>query len=482
MAGIVSFGAYIPKYRIDRKLIYKSMGWLNPATYMPGEKAVVNFDEDSVTMAVAAAMDCLSGLDRKSLDAVLFASTTAPYIERQSAEIIATAISARADIRSADFTNAGKSGTTALLSALDAVGAGSAGSVLVCGADTRTGKAGSAQEEIFGDAAAAVMVGCEAPVAEFIGAFSLSYDFPDHWRGAGEKYDHQWEDRFIRDEGYTRFIPEAFQGLLQKCGLQPGQIQKFTYPCLYAGDFKKIAKILGLNPEQIVEPLLGQVGFTGAADPLLHLVKALEEAKAGDYIAVAGFGNGAEAILFQATDRLDSLKAGRRGVAGHLVARRPLESYEKMITWRGLLPVEKGIRGEVSASTALSALWRERDQILGLVGSQCRACGSPHYPAQRICADPDCGAVDQMTPWPFADKKGSLFTFTGDNLAFSLNPPAVYGMVDFEGGGRFWFDITDVDLEQVQVDMPVEMSFRRKYVDDKFGIHGYFWKAVPVMR
>ena len=53
--------------------------------------------------------------------------------------------------------------------------------------------------------------------------------------------------------------------------------------------------------------------------------------------------------------------------------------------------------------------------------------------------------------------------------------------MDFEGGGRYWFDLTDADLNDLKVDMPVEMSFRKKYVDEKFGIHGYFWKAVPVL-
>lgn len=124
MAGIVLYGCYIPRYRIDRRLIYKAMGWLNPATFLPGEKAVADFDEDSLTMAVAAATDCLGDIDRNKIDAVYFATSTAPYTERQGAEIIATAIDARSDIRSADFSDTPKAGTTALLSALDAVRAG----------------------------------------------------------------------------------------------------------------------------------------------------------------------------------------------------------------------------------------------------------------------------------------------------------------------------------------------------------------------
>ena len=152
-----------------------------------------------------------------------------------------------------------------------------------------------------------------------------------------------------------------------------------------------------------------------------------------------------------------------------------------MAAFRNLLKTEKGIRGENVAFTAFSTLWKNRKEVLGLVGSSCKACGTPQYPVQRICVKPDCGAMDEMVPYRFSDRKGILFTYTGDNLAFSPDPPAIYGFVDFEGGGRFWFDVTDVDLEEAKVGMPVEMSFRKKYVDEKFGIHGYFWKAVPAV-
>ena len=169
MAGVVSYGAYIPKYRIDRRLVYKAMGWLNPATYMPGEKAVANYDEDSLTMAVAAGADCVTGIDRSGINAVFFATATPPFAERQNAEIIATALDTQSEIRTADFTDSLKAGTTAMLSAVDAVKAGSAKNVLVCASDYRTGKAGSAQEEIFGDGAAAILIGRDDGIARLCG-------------------------------------------------------------------------------------------------------------------------------------------------------------------------------------------------------------------------------------------------------------------------------------------------------------------------
>ena len=187
----------------------------------------------------------------------------------------------------------------------------------------------------------------------------------------------------------------------------------------------------------MVEPLLGTVGYAGAADPMIHLIKALEESEPGQRVLTVGYGSGAEAVMFETTDRLAELKANRRGVSGNLSVKRELASYEKMIAWRGLLPLEKGIRGEIVAFTAVSDLWRNRRQILGLCGSRCKACGLPQYPIQRVCANPECGAIDQNEIYRFADKRGTLFTYTGDNLAYSPNPPAIYGIVEFDGGGRF---------------------------------------------
>jgi len=481
MAGIVSYGAYIPRYRIERKVIYGAMGWLNPATYLPGEKAVANYDEDSLTMAVAAGMDCLGSIDRGAIDASYFATTTAPYVERQGAQIISTALDLPTKIRTADFTDSVKAGTAALLSALDAADAGGLGNVMVCAADCRTGKAGSAQEEIFGDAAAALLIGNQQLIAEFIGSNSVSYDFVDHWRESGMNFDRQWEDRFIRDVGYKKFIIEAITGMLEKCGVEINEISKVVYPCLYAGDYKGIARKLGLEPSQVQEPMLTNVGFTGTSNPILLLIAALEDAKPGDKIAVASFGNGSDALLFKVTDAIETIKEKRRGVKRNLALRRELKSYEKMATFRGLIPVEKGIRGETVPFPSLSELWRSRTQVLGLCGSRCKVCGTPQFPAQKICVNPECGASGQMEKYRFSDKRGILLAYTGDNLAYSPNPPACYGIVDFEGGGRFWFDITDTDLESVKVGMEVEMSFRRKFVDEKFGVISYFWKAVPAL-
>ncbi|MFW6113585.1 MAG: short-chain dehydrogenase, partial [Actinomycetota bacterium] len=233
MVGICSIGGYVPRYRLNRMIVYGAMGWLAPAniTNARGEKAVANFDEDSITMAVEAGMDCLRGHDRKDLQGVYLATTTAPYKERQNANLVSGALGASDYIRTADFGGSLKSGTSALLSALEYAEAKDGGKVMVCAADCRLGKMGSVQELRFGDAGAALMVGGDDVIAEFKGSFSVAHDFVDHLRGANTKYDRMWEERWIRDIGYGQFVPEAINGLCEKMGMSPGDFDKILYPC-----------------------------------------------------------------------------------------------------------------------------------------------------------------------------------------------------------------------------------------------------------
>lgn len=477
MTGITSFGAYLPRYRISRKTISSAMGWFNSVA-VPGEKAVANYDEDTVTMAVAAAVDCLDGLSRDISDGLYLATVTPPYKERQDAGIVATALDLRPDMRTADFTDSTKSGTSALLAGCDAVKAGSAKNIIVCASDCRLGKAGSFEEANYGDGAAAFLLGDTGVIAGLQGSFSVSYDFMDRWRTEDDRFVHSSEDRWIRDEGYTKFIPQAISGLLKKYGLGVQDFARVIYPCLYPREYAAIGKLLGLEPSQMQQEILSTIGDAGTAHPLLMLTAALEEARPGEKILVASYGNGSDALFFEVTEEIDKMRE-RRGGKKHSTPKKELTSYEKYSGFRNIIPLEKGIRGEPGPSQ-VPLMWRDRRVILALCGSRCKRCGTPQYPDQRICVNPNCGAVDEMEDYRFSDKKGRLFSYTVDNLAFSLSPPEMYGVIDFEGGGRFIFDITDSEPESLKVDMPLEMTLRRRYSDEAHGIYGYFWKATPI--
>lgn len=477
MVGITSYGAYIPRYRINRMTIYGSIGFVNQATIMPGEKAVGNYDEDSLTMAVNAGVDCLTGLERNKVDSLCFATTTATYRERSNAGIIATALDLKPQIRIADYSDSLKAGTTALLTGCDSIAAGSEASILVCASDCRLGPGGSFQEEMYGDGAAALLLGDKKVIATLEGSYSLSYDFVDHWRHEKERFNRIWEDRWVRDEGYSKFIPDAISGLIKKHNISPKDIAKVCYPCMYARAHANISKQLGFEPDQIQDHMFTTVGLTGTANPLMLLVAALEDAKPGDKIIVASYGSGSDAMLFQVTPEIKKIKE-RRGVKNSLANKKDLTSYAKYVTFKQVLSIDVAGRGEEAIPSSSSILYRERKKALALVGTKCKRCGTPQLPPQHICVRPDCGAVDEMEEYRFSDKRGHIFTYTGDNLVYTPDPPELYGVIDFEGGGRSQFNLTDCDLDELEVGMPVECTFRVKYYDR--GVTGYTWKAVPV--
>ena len=473
--GIISYGYHLPWYRMNRKSIAAALGALGKGSYTQGEKVVANYDEDSVSMAVNACFDCLKNDNANNVKGLLFASTTAPYRERESAGIIGTALNLNPNIRTADFGDSLKAGTSALLFALDAVKAGH-GNFLVCGSDCRQGMPGSNEEMLFGDGAAALLIGNNNAIATLEGSYSVSYDFPDYRRLSGDKYVRSTEDRFSREEGYQKILPEAIKGLMQKCNLEAKDVTKIAYPCTNIREHSSVGSKLGFQPSQIQQPLLALTGEMGTASPLMSLVIALEEANPGDKIIIASYGNGAEALCFKVTDEI--LKVTNRGrFQKSLANNRKLNSYEKFLVFKGLL--QTAVFDELVAGTQISLVWRNRKMIYALHGTRCKKCGTPQYPSQRVCVNPDCQAIDQMEDYSFADKPAKLFSYTLDHASACPNPPLIYGFIDFEGGGRFVFDITDCEPDMLKTGMPMKMSFRRKYLDELRGIVGYYWKAVP---
>src|SRR5919108_2290886 len=171
MAGIVSYGSYVPNYRLPRDLIAKE--WGTPS--LGGERAIASFDEDSLTMAVNASIDAFGGRDPQTLAGVFFASTTSPYREKQAAVTVATVLDASPEVRTMDFTDTLRAGTSALLTALDLVKNGK--QILVCAGDARMGEPDSQQEQHYGDAGAAMLVGSENVIAEAVGAYTISQEF-----------------------------------------------------------------------------------------------------------------------------------------------------------------------------------------------------------------------------------------------------------------------------------------------------------------
>ena len=480
MIGITSYGAYIPRLRLDRMAIFQHMGWFAPAIMMvaQGERSMCNWDEDSMTMAVEAARDCMGGRDKLTLDALYLASTTLPFADRQNAGILAAALNLKENLVTADFVASQKAATTALITALESVKSGERDHILVAASDRRETKTAYFYEMWFGDGAAALSVGSQDVIAEFKGSHSLAIDFVDHYRGAQNQYDYVWEERWTRDMGYGRIIPQVIEGLFDKLGITMDAVDKLIYPCFFKGDHRKIAQKMGAAPEKLVDNMHEVCGETGAAHALLMLVAALEEAEPGERILVCGFGQGANALYFEVTDNIRNL-GKRNGFKGSLENKKTIDNYQKWLKFRDLIKTEMGIRAEAPTQTATTVLWRKNKMLLGLVGGKCSACGTPQYPRMDICVNPNCGAVHTQVDYEFADVPATVKTFTGDMLSVSVDPPAIYGMVQFEGGGRMMADFTDCELGDIRVGLPMRMALKRKASDKERGFVNYFWKAIP---
>jgi len=282
------------------------------------------------------------------------------------------------------------------------------------------------------------------------------------------------DERFASSEGYLRTMQEAISGLMKKYGLVPANFSKVVFYAPDARSHATLARNLGFDPKtQLQDLLFATLGNTGTAASLMMLAAALEEAKPGNRILFAGYGDGSDAFVLSVTENITKIQNGPK-MKDRLARKVPI-SYEKYISWRNVMPIEAARLGDPKVPS-IPALWRERKSVLALYGVKCKQCGTPQYPPTRVCAV--CQAKDNFENYKFSDKRGHLFTYAIDHLAITPDPPGVNGVVDFDGGGRILCDLTDCDPKKIEVDLPVEMTFRRLYQSG--GINNYFWKARPL--
>jgi 3-hydroxy-3-methylglutaryl CoA synthase len=422
-------------------------------------------------MAAAAAASCLRGFDRSAVDAVLFASTTHPFREKQGAALLARALDLRRDVRTADYSGSLRAGLQALRGALDAVAAGSARRVLVLASDCRTVAPGSPLESHLGDAAAAFLVGEEESVAQLEAAYAVADEIVDVWRAEGDRFVHAWEDRFVVQEGYAPRIVEAVRGLFERLGAEAGEAARVA---LYAPDprsFEDVCRALHLPRERVQDPLFGRLGNAGAAFAPVLLAASLEGLRPGERVVVAGYGDGAEAISFQATSRIEKLEP-RRGVSWHLARRRPARSYDRYLKARGLQTREYEPVRDAGLSATIHH--RERDPDIAFCGQRCRRCGAVQFPIQRLCET--CFAKDEFERVRLSDRIGKVVTYTFDFFFPTPEPPTIVTITDIDGA-RVHLQLVDVRPEDVKIGMPVELVFRR--IHQVGGRPNYYWKGVP---
>lgn len=479
MGGILTYGAYVPYHRLERSAIGAALGV--PAGR--GRRAVASYDEDTTSMGVEAARAALRGRPEASqLDAVWFSTVDPAYLDKTNASTLHAAIALDERVSACDRNGSVRS---AVLGLVDALVSSPLRTQLGVVSDIRTGLPGSGDETEGGDAAAAFVTGpgsAGSPVlAELVATASASAEFLDRWRIPGQGASKVWEERF-GEFAYLPLADNAFAEALKRASITPDDIAHLVVTGTQSRAVRRFVSASGVRPEAVADNLSSLLGASGAAHLGLALADVLDRAEPGSLIVAVSLSDGADVLVLRTGEALISYREGRPTVRSQVDSGRTGLAYTDFLTWRGQVRREPPRRPDPDRPAAPPS-FRAQAWKFAFEGSRCTArlasgaeCGMRHLPPQRVCVR--CHAVDQMVPERFADSRGTVATFTVDRLAFSPSPPLVAAVIDFDGGGRFRCELTDVDAASVGIGDRVEMTFRRLYTAD--GVHDYFWKARPI--
>ncbi len=470
--GIVSWGTYLPAWRLPRAAIGSTLGGRGAS----GTRSAASYDEDTTTMAAEATRLAIASLADPAISDLYFSTPEPAYLDKTNAAAVHAAAGLADTAGAYDLVGSSRSSVAAFRTALAT--ASSDRQTIAVTSDLRTGLPGSADELAGGDGACALVFGVD-PIATVVAHASATEEFLDRWRTPGDERSSQWEERF-GEEVYVPLARKATADALAAAGVDIADVDHVVVSGLHARAVKAATRATKAGPDVIAGDLAGSVGNTGAAHPWIVLGDVLDRASAGQTVLVLVLADGADALVLRTTAKLGETVAARRA-AGTLTVAEQIQvagdvDYPRYLTWRGYLPREGPRRPDPERPGAPST-WRSSGWRGGFESSTCRKCGFRHLPPTRVCLE--CHAVDQMDRERISDVRGRIATWTIDRLAYSPSPPVLGVVVDFEGGGRYRCLLTDAEPDSVTIGQEVEMVFRRFYTAQG-GVHNYFWKARPV--
>lgn len=310
----MSYGVYIPKYRIRVDEIARV--WAHGEDVSEGlkvfEKAVPDVDEDSATIAVEAARAAVlrSNLDPRRIGAIYVGSESHPYAVKPTGTIVGEAIGTSSKFTAADFEFACKAGTAAVQACLGLVASNLIDLGLAIGTDVSQGAPGDALEYTAAAGGAAYIIGSKDLIAEIEAIFSFTTDTPDFWRREGMPYPEHG-GRFTGEPAYYKHVASAALGLMEKMGSSP---EDYDFAVFHQPNGKfppRVARKLGFTAEQIAPGLVVPwIGNTYSGATLIGLAATLDQALPGQRIFVTSFGSGAgsDAFSIEVTDRIDEIR------------------------------------------------------------------------------------------------------------------------------------------------------------------------------
>jgi len=463
--GIRNIGIYLPKFRLSGKVL--SEAWRRPMGR--GVKTVPNFDEDSLTMAVGAVINTLGD---SVPGALYFATTSAPYLEKSSAGVIAAAADLPESARTMDIGGSLRAGTAALITGIECISAGRTDSVIVAASDCRFAEPGSDLESVTGAGAAALELTANDmdKAFEIIEYGSTTGDITDFWRKAGDRYIHHSDMKYASTYGSSRTVIDSVRRFLEVAGKNIAEFNSVVISVPDARSARGIAGKLSVNPEQLQDNLAGHIGLTGCAHGFIMLADAAARCPVGEEILMANYGDGCDIVIIKKLKELPSTSL-KNGIANILSDSKELESYTKFMSYHDLVKhSSQNLTTTPFSSTILS--YREETLNIRNHGRKCKNCGSIQTMQFNVCMH--CNAKEQFTDFKLA-KRGKINTFTQEYYYTTPEPPVTMAVVDLDGGGRITVQMTDTEPDRVEIDMPVELTFRKLH--QGAGFINYCWKC-----
>ncbi len=439
MPGLIGYGGYVPAWRLARKEIGAFLG----ARAGRGERSAAAWDEDTTTMGVAAARIALASQTETATGPLFFATTAPAYLAKSNATAVHAALDLDPGAGAFDLGGGLRAGIGALLAAHRS------GGIAVL-ADQRGGPAGSADEALGGDAAAALVFGGLRPVAELAGVGHATREYLERWQVPGEGRVRNADARFV-DHVQAGLIDGAVTAALKDADVPATDIAHVAVAAASSKAKAAVAKAVGRPPTDLADDLASPVGFAGTAHWALLLAGLLDRADPGDHLAVVAVGEGVSVVVFEATSALPAYRSDRKAPAlADLLAESTPLPYGRYLAWRGTLAVDEPVRAAPQPFSLVAAERNARWKY-GLVDEN----------GQRL-----------------ADEQATVVELAVDYAADSPALPATLAAVEFRSGRRLTVELADA--ADVRVGDQVEMVFRRIRTTE--GVHDYFWKARPIRR
>jgi hydroxymethylglutaryl-CoA synthase len=463
---IAGVGAYAPLLRLERAAATRALKFSGLGGRAGGRRAVAGWDEDALTVAVEAAR--VIGV---APQAVVFASTSAPFTERSQATLLADALALDSAVRTNDVAGSRRCAVAAVRDAL--LGRGD---TLVAAGEKRMARAGSPQHLSDGDGGAAVLVS-DRGAAQLVGHASMSHDLVDIYASREHPEAYAYEERFVRDTAVGNVIVPAIKAACAMAGVEPGSIAYAAVHEPLPGCWRDIGRLCAVTAPNLSADLAQAVGDLGAAHALFAFALACGRAKPGDLILLAGFGSGCDVLLF----RVSGPMPGAEEASTILQAGLVFDDYARFLSLTGAIELDWGVRSEFEQKAQATVLERYGRDMIGFIGGRDTA-GNIQFPKSRIPVRPDATGPEPMQDVRLADVAARIVSVTADRLNFTPDPPFWFGLVQFENGARVMMEFTDADKHGFSVGDPVKPRLRIKSRDSRRGFRTYFWKAAPQRR